>query len=259
MIWYLSFSFWLHVVWSFLGQSMLLQVASFHSFYGWVVFHCMYVCMHGPHLYSFICQWTFRLFPCLVVQSLNHIWLFSTPWTAACQASLSFTISQSLLKLTSIELIMPSNNFILCCPLLLMPSVFPSVMVFSNESALHVRWPKYWSFRFSINLSSKYSGLFSFRIDWFDFLAVQGTQSILQHNSKASILQCPGFFMVQLPHPYMTTGKNIAWTIWTFVSKVISLLFNTLCRLAIAFLSRNNHLLILWLQSHLLWFWSPRK
>ena len=184
MIWYLSFSFWLHVVWSFLGQSMLLQVASFHSFYGWVVFHCMYVCMHGPHLYSFICQWTFRLFPCLVVQSLNHIWLFSTPWTAACQASLSFTISQSLLKVMAIESVMPSNYLILCSPLLLLSSIFPSIRVFSSASVLHIRWPKYWNFSFSFSISpcNEYSGLISFRIDWFDLPAVQRTL-----NSESSI------------------------------------------------------------------------
>ena len=161
------------------------------------------------------------------VQSLSCVWLFVTPWTAAHQASLSFTISRSLLKFTSIESVMPSSHLILCCPLLQQPSVFPSIRVFSNELVLCIRWPKCWSFSFSISPSNEYSGLISFRIDWFDLLAVQGTlKSLLQHHSsKASILWCSAFFMVQLSHPYMTTGKTIALTIWTFVNKVISLLF----------------------------------
>ena len=149
----------------------------------------------------------------------------------------------------SIELVMPSNHLILCHPLLLLPSIFPSIRVFSNESVLHIRWPKYWSFSFNISLSSEYSGLISFRINWFDLLAVQGTlKSLLQHHrSKASILQCSAFFMVQLSHPYMTTGKTIALTMQTFVGKVMSLLFNMLSRLVIAFLPRNKRLLISWL------------
>ena len=153
-----------------------------------------------------------------------------TPWTVACQASLSLTISQSLLKLMSTESMMPSNHLTLCHPLLLLPSIFPRIRVFSIESALHIRWPKYWSFSFSISSSSEYSGLVSFRIDWLDLLAVQGTlKSLLQHHSlKASILQCSAFFMVQLSHPYMTTGKTIALTVRTFVSKAMSLLFNML-------------------------------
>ena len=162
-----------------------------------------------------------------------------TPWTAAHQASLSFTVSQSLLKFIS----MLSNSLILYCPLFLVPSVFPSIRVFSNESALHLRWPKYWGFSFSIISPSKeYSGLISFKIDWFDLLAVQGTlKSLLQyHNSKASILQCSAFFMVQLSHLYMTTGKTIALTIQTFVSKIMSLIFNTLSRFIIAFPPRNK-------------------
>ena len=163
----------------------------------------------------------------LLVQLLSHVLLFATPWTAAFQASLSFTISQRLLKLMSMELTIPSKHLILCFPLLLLPSVFSRIRVFSNKSALHIRWPKYWSFSFSIGSSNEYSGLISFRMDWFDLLAVQGTlKSLLQlHSSKASILQCSAFLMVQLPHPYMTTGKTIALTIWTFVSKVMSLLF----------------------------------
>ena len=150
----------------------------------------------------------------------------------ACQASLSITNSQSLLKLISIESVMPSNHLILCHPLLHLPSIFPSIRVFSNESALHIRWPKYWSFSFSISPSTGYTGLISFRMNWLDLLAVQGTlKSLLQHHSsKASILWCPAFFTVQLSHPYMTTGKTIALTKWTFVGKVMSLLFNTLSR-----------------------------
>ena len=146
------------------------------------------------------------------VQSLSYVQLFVTPWTAACQASLSITSSQSLLKLMSIELVMPSNHFILCCPLLLLPSIFPSKWVFLNESILQIRWPKYWSFSFSISPSNEYSGLISFRMDWLDFLVVQGTlKSLFQHHSsKASILQCSDFLIVQLSHPYMTTGKTIA-------------------------------------------------
>ena len=144
------------------------------------------------------------------VQSLSHVQLFATPWTALRQASLSITSSQSLLKFMSILSMMPSNHLILCHPLLLLPSLFPSIRVFSNESVLHVRWPKYWSFSFSICPSNEYSGLISFRMDWLDLLAVQGTlKSLLQHHSsKASILQCSAFFIVQFSHPYMTTGKN---------------------------------------------------
>ena len=148
------------------------------------------------------------------VQSLSHVWLFATPWTTACQASLSITNSKSLLKLMSIESVMPSNHLILCHSLLLLPSIFPSIRVFSNESALHMGWPKYWSFSFNISTSNEYSQLISFRMDWLDLLAVQGTlKSLLQHHtSKASILQPSAFFTVQLSHPYMTTGKTIALT-----------------------------------------------
>ena len=150
----------------------------------------------------------------VVVQSVSRIWFFATPWTAACQASLSITISQSLLKLMSIESVMPSNHLILCRPLLLLPSIFPNIRVFSNGSALRMRWPKYWSFSFSFSPSNEYSGLISFRMDWFDLLAVQGTlKSLLQHHSsKDSVLRCSAFFTVQLSHPYMTTGKTIALT-----------------------------------------------
>ena len=171
-----------------------------------------------------------------------------TPWTTAHQVSLSFTVSQRLLNLGSIESVMPSNHLILYCPLLLL-SVFPSIRVFSIESALCIRWPKDWSF--IISPSNDYLGLISFRIDWFDLLALQGIlKSFLQqHNLKASILQLLAFFRVQLSHPYMTTGKTIALTRWTFVGKVMSLLFNMLSRLFITFLPRGKRLLISWLQS----------
>ena len=185
-----------------------------------------------------------------LVQSLSCIGLFATPWTVAHQASLSTTNSWSLLKLMSIELVMPSNHLILCL-LLLLPSIYPSIRVFSKESVLRIRWPKYWSFSFSIGPSNEYSGLISFRMDWFDLLAVQGTlKSLLQHHSlKASILQSSVFFIVQLSHPYMTNGKTIALARWTFVGKVMSLLFNMLSTLVITFLPKSKHLLISWLQS----------
>ena len=171
-----------------------------------------------------------------------------TPWPAACQASLSITNSWSSLKLMSIELVMPSDHLILCRPLLLLPSIFPSIKVFSNESALHIRWPKYWSFSFSISISpsNEHSGLISFRMDWLDLLSVQGTlKSLLQHHtSKPSILRYSAFFIAQLSQPYMTTGKTIALTRLTFVGKVMSLLFNKLSRLVITFLPRSKHLFI---------------
>ena len=167
------------------------------------------------------------------------------------QASLSITNSWSLLKLMSVESVMPSNLLILYHPLLLQPSIFPSISVFSNESALHIRWLKYWSFSFNISPSNEHTGLISFRMDWLDLLAVQGTlKSLLQHHSsKASIILWSAFFIVQLSHPYMTIGKTIALTTWTFVSKVMSLLFNMLSRLVITFLPRSKCLLISWLQS----------
>ena len=166
------------------------------------------------------------------VQLLSRVQLFVTPWSAACQASLSITNSWSLLKLMYIESVMPSNHLILCRPLLLLPSIFPSIRVFSKESVLCIRWPKYWSFSSSISPSNEHPGLVSFRLDWLDLLAVQGThKSLLQHHSsKASILQCSAFFIVQLLHPYTTTGKTIVLTRRTFVGKVISLLFNMLSR-----------------------------
>ena len=162
------------------------------------------------------------------VQLLICVWLFATPWTAVHQASLSITNSRSPPKPMSIVSVMPSKHLILCCPLLLLPSIFPSIRVFSNESALRIRWPKYWSFSFSISPSNEHPGLISFRMDWLDLLAVQGTlKSLLQHHSsKASIPRCSAFFIVQLSHPYMTTGKTIALTRRTFVDKVMSLLLN---------------------------------
>ena len=195
------------------------------------------------------------------VQLLSHVQLFVTPWTVACQASLSITNSRSLPKPMSNELVMSSNHLILCHPLLLMPSIFPSIRVFSSESTLCIRWPKYWSFSFNISPSSEHPGLISFRMDWLDLLEVQGTlKSLLQHHSsKASILQCSAFIIAQLSHPYMTTGKTIALTRWTFVGKVMSLLCNILSKLVITFLARSKRLLISWLQSPSAVILEPRK
>ena len=168
---------------------------------------------------------------------------------------------RSLLKLMSIESVMPSNHFILCHPLLFPPSIFPSIRVFSNESVLCIRWPKYWRFSFNISPSNEYSELISFRMDWLNLLAVQGTLKCLlqHHSSKASILWRSAFFIVQLSHPYMTTGKTIALTRQTFVGKVMSLLFNLLSRLVITFLPRSKHLLISWLQSPSAMVLEPQK
>ena len=184
-------------------------------------------------------------------QSLSRVWLFATPWIAAHRASLSITNSWSSLKLTSIKSVMPSSHLILCRPLLLLTPIPPSIRVFSNESTLHMRWPKYWSFSFSIVPSKEIPGLISFRMDWLDLLAVQGTlKSLLQHHSsKPSILRRSAFFTVQLSYPYMTTGKTIALTRRTFVGQVMSLLLNMLSRLVITFLPRSKRLLISWLQS----------
>ena len=185
------------------------------------------------------------------VQLLSRVWLFVTPRTEGHQASLSIDNSQSLFKLMSIESLMPSNHLILCCPLLLPPLIFTSIRVFTNESVLRIRWPKYWSFSFSISPSNKYSGLISFRMDWLDLLAVQGIlKSLLQHHSsKASIVWRSAIFIVQLSHPYMTTGKTIALTRRTVVGKVMSLLFNMLSRLVITFLPRSKRLFVSWVQS----------
>ena len=174
-----------------------------------------------------------------------------TPWTTGHQASLSVTNSRSLPKLMSIEPVMPSSHLILCRPLLLLPSIFPSIKVFSNESGLRIRWPNYWSFSFNISPSNEHPGLISFRMDWLDLFAVQEILKILlqHHSSKASILWHSAFFIVQLSHPYMTTGKTIGLTRWTFVGKVMSLFFNMLSRLVITFLPRSKRLLISWLLS----------
>src|SRR5574341_1092374 len=195
------------------------------------------------------------------VQSLNRVRLFVTPWTAARQASLSITNSRSSLRLTSIESVMPSSHLIPCGPLLLLPPIPPSIRVFSNESALHMRWPKSWSFSLNISPSNEHPGLISFRIDSLDLFSVQGTlKSLLQHHSsKASILWCSALFTVQLSHPYMTTGKTIALTRWTFVGKVMSLLLNMLSRLVINLLPRSKCLLISWLQSPSVVILEPRK
>ena len=193
------------------------------------------------------------------VQSLIRVRVFVTPWTAAHQASLSITNSRSLLKLMSIESVMPSNRLILCCPLLLLPSIFPSIRVFYNELALGIRWPNYWSF--SISPYNEHPVLISFRMDWLDLVAVQGTLKslVLHHSSKASIFQCSALFIVQLLHLYMTTGKTIALMRRTFVGKVMSLLFNMLSKLVITFLPKSKRLWISWLQSPSAVILEPRK
>ena len=193
------------------------------------------------------------LFSCSVVSDS------AIPWTAACQASLSFTVSQNLLKLMSIELVMPSNH--LCRPLLLLLSIFPSIRVFSNESVLHIRWPNYWSFKFSISPSNDYSGLISFTIDQFGLLSVQGSfKNLLQpHSSKASILQRSAFFIVQVSHPCMTAREIIVLIRRNFAGKIMSLLFNMLSSLVIAFCPRNKRLLIPWLQSPSAVISEPKK
>ena len=203
-----------------------------------------------------------HFFPTLLfssVQSLSHVRLFETPWTAALQAILPIINSWSLLKLISMQLVVISNHFILFCPLLFLPSIFPSTRVFSNESVLPIRWPKYWSF--SISPSNEYSGLISFRMDWLDLFAAQGTLTTLlqHHSSKASVLHCSTFSVVQLSHPYMTTGKTIPLTRQTCVGKVMSLLFNMLSRLVIAFLPRRKRLLISWLHLPSAPIWEPLK
>ena len=190
------------------------------------------------HLYAYILFSSVPLLSCAP--------LFATSWTSVCQASLSVTNCLSLPKPVSIESVMPSNHLILCRPLLLLPLIFPSIRVCSNESALCIRWPEYWSFHFNISPSNEHPGLIYFRMEWLDLLAVHGTlKTLLQHHSsKASILRCSALFAVQLSHPYMTTGKTIALTRWTFVGKVMSLLFNMLSRLVITFLPRSKCLLI---------------
>ena len=182
------------------------------------------------------------------VQLVSHVQLFATPWIAAHQASLSITNSRSSLKLTSFESMMPSSHLILCRPLLLLPPIPPSIGVFSNKSALHIRWPKHWSF--SISPSNEYSGLISFRMDWLDLVSVQGTlKSLLQHHSSKSISSSAlSILYGPTPHPYMVPGKTIDLTRQTFFSKVMSLLFNTVSRLVIALLTRSKYILISWMQ-----------
>ena len=194
-------------------------------------------------------------------QSLIRVRLFVTPWISARQASLSITNSGSSPKPTSIKSVMRFNHLFLFCPLLLLPPIPPSIRVFSNESALHIRWPKYWSFGFKISPSNEHPGLISFRMDWLDVLAVHGTlRSLLQHHSsKVSILWRSAFFTVQLSHPYMTTGKTIALTRQTFVGKIMSLLLNMLSRFVITFLPRSKRLLISWLQSPSAVILEPKK
>ena len=197
------------------------------------------------------------------IQWLSHVWPYATTWTATRQASPSITNSRNTPKPMSIEWVMPSNHLILCRPLFLLPSIFPSIRVFSIKSALRIRWPKYWSFGFSFSISpsNEHPGLISFRIDWLDLLAVQETlKSLLQHHSsKASILQCSAFSIVQLSHPYMTTGKTTDSTRWTSVSKVMSLLFNMLSRFVTAFLPRSKHHLISWPQAPSAVILEPKK
>ena len=193
------------------------------------------------------------------VQSLSRVRLFVTPWIATHKASLSITNSRSSLTLMSIESVMPSSHLILCCPLLLLPPIPPSIRVFSNESAFRVRWPNYWSFSFSISPSKEHPGLISFRMDWLDLIAVPGTlKSLLQHHSSnASILQRSAFFTVQLSHPYGTPGKTVDLTRQTLVGKAMSLLLNMLSKLVITFLPRSKSLLISWMLSPSAVIWEP--
>ena len=233
------------------GFTQTSCITKFVSYLKYTIVKCMLKSEHQYSISLFLNS----------VQLLSPVQLFVTPWIAACQASLSITNSQNSLRLTSVESVMPSSHLILCRPLLLLPPIPPSIKVFSNESTLPMRWLKYWSFSFSIIPSKEIPGLISFRMDWLDLLAVQGTlKSLLQHHSsKASILQCSAFFTVQLSHPYMTTGKIIAFIRWTFVGKVMSLLLNMLSRLVIAFLPRSKRLLISWLQSPSAVILEPRK
>ena len=213
----------------------------------------LWAAVHGDaNNWTQLSNWySVQIYVVLVVQSPSHIQLFATPWTAPYQASLSLTISRSWPKFISIASGMPSSHFILWCPLILLPSNFPSISDFSNELAVYIRWPKYWSFSFSLSPFNECSRFISFKIDWFDLLAVQGTfRTLLQHNSwKPSILWCPAFFLVQLSQPYLTTGKTIVLTIQTFVNRIISLLSNTLSMFVTAFLPKSSLLLSSWLYS----------
>ena len=211
----------------FLLQGIFLTQWSNWSLLHWWAGSLLLSQQGGPWISDSMC-W----FVVADVQLLSHDWLFVTPWTAAPQTFLSFIVFWNLLKFLSIELVMPSNHLILCSSLLLLPSIFPSITVSFNESALHIRWPKCWSFSFDISPSNEYSGLISFRIDWLDLLTIQRTlESLFQHHSsKASILWCSAIFMVQLSHLYMTTGKTTTLTRQTFARKVMSVIFNTLSR-----------------------------
>ena len=247
----------------FLTQGSICIASRFFSTYylwalNWTIITNIYWVLFIRHL-----KWAFLLNPFQFssVQSLSCVQLFANPWTVAHQASLSITNSWSLPKLMSIESVMPSNHLILCRPLLLLPSILPSIRVFFNESSLCIRWPKYWSFSFNISPSNEYPGLISFRMNWLDLLAVQRMlKSLLQHHSsKASILRGSAFFIVQLSHPYMTTGKTTILIRWTFVDKAMPLLFNILSRLVITFLPKIKCLLISWLQSPSAVILEPKK
>ena len=237
--------FWIAFLSSVYHLRVLVQTECSVLFYSWDITDLVLLgsSVHGIFLS--------RILVVIVVQSPSHVWLFVIPWTAAYQGSLSLTISWSLPKFMFMASVMPSSLLILWCPLLFLPTIFPSIRDFSNGSSVHIWWPKYWSFSFSISPSSEYSGLISLKIDWFDLLAVQGTfRSLLQqHSLKAYIFWHSAFFMVQLSQSSMTTGKTITLTIQTFVSTVMSLLFNTLSSFVINFLPRSHHLLISWLQS----------
>ena len=231
------------------------------------------ILIHGPNIPGSYAIMFFTALNLAPITSPIHNWVLFLLWLhpfilsgvispliSSSQAPLSITNSRSSPKPMSIELVIPYNHLILCRPLLLLPLIFPSIRVFSNESALRIRWPKYWSFSFNISPSNEHPGLISFKIDWLDLLAVQGTlKSLHHHSSKASILWRSAFFTVQLSHPYLTTGKTIALTRWSFVGKVMSLLFNTLSRLVITFLPRSKRLLISWLQSPSAVILEPKK
>ena len=233
--------------WDIIRHNMVVSIFNF-----WRIFILFFITAAKFTFPPAMCKfYKFSTYFAFSVQSNRCcVWLFVTPWISARKASLSITNSRSLLKLMSVEQVTPSSHLILCRPLLLLPPIPPSIRVFYSESILCMRWPKYWSFSFSISPSNEHPRLISFRMDCLDHLEVQGTlKSLLQyHSSKASIFRCSAFFTVQLSHPYMTTGKTIALTRWTFVGKVMSLLFNMLSRLVITFLPRSKHLLISWLQ-----------
>ena len=227
----------MYVYWK-AGKKVVIEQPLYHVVSCWRKWIIKYTTRNEQRLLS---RWGAKTIQFSSVQSLSHVRLFAIPWIAAHQASLSITNSRSLLRLMPMESVMPSSHLILCRPLLLLPPIPPSIRGFSNESTLHMRWPKYWSFSFSIRPSNEHPGLISFRMGWLDLLAVQGTlKSLLQHHSsKASIFRHSAFFTAQLSHPYMTTGKIIALTRQTFVGKVMSLLFNMLSRLVITFLPRS--------------------